>query len=113
MSNKDNKPKPVQPVPAQTPAPSTPVPAPKSEVNFSNPSTIVWPTDRFGLTSQLKRECLSIASRIGGDKDKLDLFHVTLELMLKHIHARYEETKANPDRKLKAKVEHPPEKPQE
>lgn len=96
-------------VPAVTPNP-LPAKVTKPKVNdFSNPTTIVFPTDIHGLTSKMKKEMISLASRIGGDAEKLDLVKEVLELLVKHIHARFDEAKDNRTMTYAPMVVHPVE----
>lgn len=58
---------------------------------FVNSSFLVFPTDIYGLTKDLKKAIIASASRINGHEDKYKLFHDTLAVGLKHIEARYGE----------------------
>lgn len=54
-----------------------------------NPALIVWPTDIWGLTKDLKKEFLRAASRIGGQADKKALLDATLAIAHAYLEAKY------------------------
>lgn len=53
-----------------------------------NPAKIVFPTDRWGFTSKIKKEILYAASQVKGQTDKHDLLLGTLVLLITHIKLR-------------------------
>jgi len=55
----------------------------------ANPAFLHFPTDVYGLTSELKTAMLSAASRVNGQPDKLALVKETLKVLIGHLHARY------------------------
>jgi hypothetical protein len=60
------------------------------EVEVSgNPNNIEWPTDRMGVTSDLRKAGMSTAGRVNGQLDKLKLTLATLDILRKHTKARY------------------------
>lgn len=81
--------------------------ATKREINYENPSNIVWETDVYGLTTKLKREMFAIASRVSGDPKKLQLLETTLDQLMKHVRARYDHTRANVGKSLEPAFPHP------
>ncbi len=71
--------------------------------NRSNPSLLVFPTDRLGITSAFKKELIKAASRVGSDKKNLKLIKDTVEILMGHLDARFEQNTALP--RLKARVD--------
>ena len=67
--------------------------APEQEVSGTF-AKLVFPTDRWGLTTELKLSSRDIAARISGSEDKYTLVVDTLKLLLRHIETRYNEDKA-------------------
>lgn len=61
---------------------------------FVNPTTLSFPTDVYGMTKDLRKDMLTISSRIKGDEAKLQLLKDTLSLCMKHVMARFAEEKA-------------------
>lgn len=59
-----------------------------------NFAALVFPTDVWGLTADLKAASRHIAGRICGSKDKYDLVQATLKLLIQHIDTRYNEDRA-------------------
>lgn len=58
---------------------------------ISHISTLVeFPTDRWGLTKDLKAACIALASRINGSEDKMSLVQETLRVCVGHIQMKYE-----------------------
>ncbi len=55
-----------------------------------NPAKIVFPTDRWGFTSKIKKEILLAASAVKGQPDKHDLLLGTLVVLITHIKLRKE-----------------------
>ena len=53
-----------------------------------NPATLVFPTDRWGFTSGIKREVLKAASTVRGQDDKHALLVGTLAVLIAHIKKR-------------------------
>lgn len=56
----------------------------------ANPAAIVWPQDRYGLTTLLKKEGLRAAGRVKGDPSKLDEYLAVLRVLAGHAKARCE-----------------------
>ena len=54
-----------------------------------NSSFLVWPTDPWGMTIELKAALIHIASRIQGATDKKELVDAVLEIGLGHIKAKF------------------------
>jgi len=52
-------------------------------------SDIVFPTDRFGLTKDMKKAMISMASRIAGSQEKMDLAQETLDLLVDFLHKKF------------------------
>lgn len=51
----------------------------------SNPAAIEWPTDPWGLTTELKRAIIRTGSRICNGQDKLDLVNEVLKIGFLHL----------------------------
>lgn len=64
-----------------------PPPVKQTEVS-GNPATLQLPTDRYGLTSAVRKEVLIAAGRLRGHAEKTELLELTLVTLLKHIRAR-------------------------
>ena len=54
-----------------------------------NPTLLVWPTDVWGFTAQLKDAIVSAASRVNGAADKKALVDAVLATGLAHLEAKY------------------------
>jgi hypothetical protein len=54
----------------------------------TNPAELQFPTDRWGFTSNIKKEVLKAASTIRGQQDKTDLVIAVLAVLLQHIKLR-------------------------
>lgn len=59
----------------------------------ANPALLTFPTDRFGITKDVKLAITRAASRIGGDEKKLDLFKKTLRILIEHLQLKFENDK--------------------
>ena len=59
----------------------------------ANSSLLVFPTDVYGITSDLKKACIKIGSKIGAQPEKLTLVKEVLDICLQHIEAKYEQNK--------------------
>lgn len=66
------------------------VPVANVEPTSRIPSLIVWPTDVWGLTKDLKETMIRLASRVNGHADKMELVQKTLAIAVEHLNARYE-----------------------
>lgn len=55
----------------------------------TNPALLVFPTDRYGLTAEVKAAILKSVSRIAGDPVKSKLFDDTMRILLQHKKARF------------------------
>lgn len=62
--------------------------------DFANSALLEFPTDQYGITRELRRTMIDIGSRLNGDIEKLELVVVTLDLLQKHLQARYDEVVA-------------------
>lgn len=58
----------------------------------ANPSNLVFPTDRFGLTTEIRKAVISATRKVGGDKDKVALIEETLRVLRGHVQATYKST---------------------
>ncbi len=55
----------------------------------SNPTNLVFPTDRWGVTKDLKKAFIYTASRVAGDEAKKQLVDDTLAILLEHLEAKF------------------------
>lgn len=55
----------------------------------SNAALLEWPTDRDGITADLKQALLNAAGRVNGREDKLEIILAVLSLGAKHILSRF------------------------
>jgi len=69
--------------------PATVAPAPALVVP-ANAALIEWPTDVWGLTKDLKKAVVFLASRIGGHADKKELADRTIAIALAHIESKFD-----------------------
>lgn len=53
-----------------------------------NPALIEFPRDQWGMTTAMRRHSLQAAGSIRGDRDKLEVFLGTLQVLAKHVQAR-------------------------
>lgn len=60
----------------------------------ANPSLIVFPTDRFGVTKDVKKALLHAASRIAGDEKKKELVLEVIEICKEHLELKFKEDRA-------------------
>lgn len=82
------KPKETQKATEATNLPAEAVKAPALDVP-ANAALIEWPTDKYGLTKDVKKAIVALASRIGGHTDKKALADETLAIGLAHIEAKF------------------------
>lgn len=61
-----------------------------------NPATLKFPSDRWGLTGNLKKAVLEVAQRIGGDERKKALVDEVMGILTDHYQAKFER-----DRKMR------------
>ena len=61
-----------------------------------NPAFLLWPTDVWGLTKDVKKAFVAVAHRVKGQPDKMKLLEDTLDVAMKYLDARY-----NHDRELR------------
>ena len=64
------------------------------KVVSSNPASIMYPTDPWGLTTELKASVRTLAARVCGCPEKYKVVQETLEIVLAHLEARYNEDNA-------------------
>jgi len=60
----------------------------KQKADFGSAGTLVFPTDKAGLTVDLKKAMLNIATRIGNDSKNMDILVNTLKVLMEHIEYR-------------------------
>lgn len=53
-----------------------------------NPAALVFPTDKWGFTSEIKKTILKAAGAVKGQDDKHDLLLSTLLVLITHIKLR-------------------------
>jgi len=78
-----------------------------AENNMVNSALLVFPTDRLGLTTEIKTAMIKAASKIGKDADNLKLIDETLRICRGHIQARLKQNQQTP--RLKQRVVTRPE----
>ena len=61
--------------------------APNTSGNVAN---LVWPTDQYGLTKDLKTAVTQLASRVAGHPDKKQLVDAVLIIAIAHIKAKFD-----------------------
>lgn len=57
--------------------------------DYLNPANLNFPTDRFGLTKDVKKDFKIMVRRMHGDPDKWDVYIETMKVLTKHAKARY------------------------
>lgn len=55
--------------------------------NKANPVSLVFPTDRFGLTTDIRSAVIAAVAKVGADKAKADLISDTIAVLLEHLEA--------------------------
>lgn len=70
----------------------------------TNAAALVFPSDRWGVTKDLRKAIATTASRVAGAEDKMKLVRETLEIGLAHMEAKFERDAAY-RAELKAKAE--------
>ena len=66
----------------------------ETKIKTTNPSELAFPTDRWGLTRDVKAGIIAMSARICGSPEKYELAKETLETLLGYLEARYELDKA-------------------
>lgn len=61
----------------------------------TNPAQLEFPTDKWGFTSNIKKEVLKACATIKGQQDKTDLVTAVLAVLLKHVQLRQVEEQTN------------------
>lgn len=56
----------------------------------TNAALIAFPTDKWGVTKDLKKTIISLASRVAGDVEKKKLVDETLALLVEHLNIKFE-----------------------
>lgn len=67
----------------------------------ANPVKMEFPQDKWGFTSQIKKEVLKAAGTVRGQQDKHDLLVATLAMLLQHIKLRLEPDRALQQERIK------------
>lgn len=71
-----------------------------------NPTFLMYPTDKWGLTKDLKAAFASVASRIAGSSDKKALVDEVIRIGLGHVEAKFSVDKIKRDEQMaKAQAE--------
>lgn len=60
----------------------------------ANPSALTWPTDPWGLTTQVKAAVLEAIGRVNGQEDKKELLDMTLEIAMSFVEAKFKKDAA-------------------
>lgn len=66
-----------------------PVTKQKKHAISGNPALLVFPTDRYGVTKDIKTAMIRAASRIAGDTAKKALVLEVVDILLKHIEHKF------------------------
>lgn len=72
-----------------TPVKNKPVTKQKERAVTSNGSLIRFPSDRFGVTKDIKKAGLHAASRIAGNAEKKELVLAVIDIMVEHINLKF------------------------
>lgn len=70
----------------------------------ANPTYLQFPTDKWGLTKDLKAAMIAVASRIAGSDDKKVLFDEVLRIAVGHVNAKFAADKIKRDAQMAAAV---------
>lgn len=65
-----------------------------------NTAAISWPRDRFGTTSDFKKEFGRAANNLGGNEEKEEILIATLYVAIAHIKARSAKDRRNKEARL-------------
>ena len=57
----------------------------------ANPKFLRFPADKWGLTKDLKKSVISMASRMAGDESKKQLVDETMRILLEHVELKFEQ----------------------
>lgn len=60
----------------------------------SNPALVIYPTDVWGMTTDLKATVKYLAARVCGCPEKYKVVQDTLKIALEHLRVRYQEDNA-------------------
>lgn len=60
----------------------------------ANAALLTFPNDRYGIAKDIKKAMISAASRIAGDESKKDLVLEVVDILLKHVEAKYRADRA-------------------
>ena len=72
------------------PQPATKLPDKRIATEPSaNAALLTFPTDRWGITKDLKKAMTHLASRIAGDQNKKDLTDEVLKILVLHMNAKF------------------------
>lgn len=63
--------------------------------SMANSSLLVFPTDRLGITTELKSSMIRAASKVGKDESTLRLIDETLKILRGHVQARFKQNTTN------------------
>jgi len=61
----------------------------------ANPSNLVFPTDVFGLTTELRKAVIKAAAKVGTDKEKVELVEETIRVLRVHLQSVHKANVAN------------------
>lgn len=76
----------------------------KDRVVTTNASKIIWPTDPWGFTRELRKAIVTSASRLNGDKAKKAVFDETVKVALDFVNAKYRKDAAERKAKVDAAI---------
>ena len=64
---------------------------PTKVIDYANSALLIFPTDRLGITSEFKGALIRAASKVGTDEKNLELVKEVVDILMKHIEARFEQ----------------------
>lgn len=64
-----------------------------------NAAFLSFPTDKWGLTKDIKKAIIAAAARTCGSEEKYDLFMATLQIATEHYKAKFTQEKKARDQK--------------
>lgn len=62
----------------------------KEKKGSSNPTMLAFPTDKWGITKDIKKAFIEAASRVAGDEQKKALVLATVDVLLEHLDAKFD-----------------------
>lgn len=69
--------------------------------NPANSSMLIFPTDKLGITGDLKTAYINTASKVGTSKEAMQLIEDTTQILRGHLQARFKQNQARPSLKAR------------